>query len=244
MKNVSTQLIKRTTIFNKEIEKIVDKINEDVYIYNPLNYASKMMEAYINEYAIAPTKFLFLGMNPGPYGMAQTGIPFGEINTVKNYLKINEIINTPKREHPYRKIEGLNIERSEVSGLRFWALIEKHFKEAKDMKGIIYVANYCPLLFLSPQKRATNITPDKLSKETRFLLEKVCDKYLFDTIELLKCEKLIGIGKYAQKKLKNDNIPYYSIIHPSPASPIANRGWIEQAEKQLIEIGVLNEILY
>ncbi len=239
MKDVSEKLKSLTEEFTREIEKVRDLIKDDIYIYNPLLYASKMAYAYIEEYAVSPTKYLFLGMNPGPFGMAQTGIPFGEVNAVKSYLKLNEPIESPKKEHPNRKVEGLDIKRSEVSGLRFWTLMQTHFKEAKEMRGEIYVANYCPLLFLSPVKTARNITPDKLSKETREVLYKVCDQYLFDTIDLLNCEKLIGIGKFAEKKLKNDKIPYYSILHPSPASPLANRGWQEQAEKQLKEIGVL-----
>ena len=239
MKDVSEKLKSLTEEFTREIEKVRDLIKDDIYIYNPLLYASKMAYAYIEEYAVSPTKYLFLGMNPGPFGMAQTGIPFGEVNAVKSYLKLNEPIESPKKEHPNRKVEGLNIKRSEVSGQRFWALMQKHFKEAKEMRGEVYVANYCPLLFLSPVKTARNITPDKLSKETREVLYEVCDQYLLDTIDLLNCEKLIGIGKFAQKKLKNDKIPYYSILHPSPASPLANRGWQEQAEKQLKEIGVL-----
>jgi len=239
MKDVSNKLIQLTRDFNSEIENVRSLIKDDIYIYNPLNYASKMVEAYIREYAFSPTKYLFLGMNPGPFGMAQTGIPFGEVNAVKNYLKIEETIYSPKKEHPNRKVEGLEIKRSEISGLRFWSLLEKHYPNAKDMKGEIYVANYCPLLFLSPVKTARNITPDKLSKDTRALLYKVCDKYLFDTIDLLNCEKLIGVGKFAQSKLKNDKIPYYSILHPSPASPLANKGWVEKAEEQLKDIGVL-----
>ncbi|MGD6730174.1 MAG: uracil-DNA glycosylase family protein [Pleomorphochaeta sp.] len=241
MKDVSNELIELTKDFNTKIESIRVLIKDDIYIYNPLNYASLMFEAYIKEYVTSPTKYLFLGMNPGPFGMAQTGIPFGEVNAVKNYLKLDYPISSPGDEHPNRKVEGLNIKRSEISGLRLWDLIETHFKDPKDMRGKIYIANYCPLLFLSPVKTAKNITPDKLSKETRALLYETCDKYLFDTIDLLKCEKLIGIGKFAQQKLKNDKIPYYSILHPSPASPLANKGWKEKTEQKLIEIGVLNE---
>ncbi|MGD1817201.1 MAG: uracil-DNA glycosylase family protein [Pleomorphochaeta sp.] len=241
MKNVSNQLIKLTDEFTNQIEKVRENINEDIYIYNPLVYAKEMMNEYIREYAVSPVENLFLGMNPGPFGMAQTGIPFGEVNIVKDYLKLNKPIYTPIKEHPNRKVEGLEIKRSEISGLRLWDLIKSHYSEAKDMKGHLYIANYCPLLFLSPIKTARNITPDKLSKEIRVMIDSVCDKYLFDTIDLLQCKRLIGIGKYAEKKLKNDKIPYYSILHPSPASPLANKGWKEIAEKQLIEIGVFNE---
>ncbi len=236
--NVTKQLIILSDEFSKEIEKVKKNIEDDIYIYNPLIYAKEMFYEYIREYVDSPTKYFFLGMNPGPFGMAQTGIPFGEVNTVKEYLKINKPIYKPEREHPNRKVEGLSIVRSEISGLRLWNLFKTYYPNPKDMKKNIYVANYCPLLFLSKVKTAKNITPNKLSKETREMLDSVCDRYLFETIDLLKCEKLIGIGKYAEKKLKNDTIPYFSILHPSPASPLANKGWSEKVEIQLEANGV------
>lgn len=236
--NTANQLILLSEEFSLEIEKVRNKIDDDIYVYNPLIYAKKMFNQYIKEYTVSPTKYLFLGMNPGPFGMAQTGIPFGEINIVKNYLKIDNPISKPKREHPNRKVEGLNIKRSEISGLRLWDLVKSYYPNPKDMRGNIYIANYCPLLFISSVKTAKNITPNKLKKEIRELIDSICDKYLFDTIDLLNCEKLIGIGKYAEKKLKNDSIPYFSILHPSPASPLANKGWKEKVLSQLEENGV------
>jgi len=238
-KNKTEQLIELTKTFTNEIENVRKGIDEDLYIYNPLIYASEMFYEYIREYVAFPTKYLFLGMNPGPFGMTQTGIPFGEINIVKDYLQLNKPIYSPLIEHPNRKVEGLNIKRSEISGQRLWNFIREKYPNPYSMKYNIYIANYCPLVFLSPEKTAKNITPNKLKKETRLKIDSVCDNYLFETIDLLECEKLIGIGKYAMGKLKNDKIPFSSILHPSPASPLANKGWAKQAEKQLIDFGVV-----
>ncbi len=238
-KNKTDQLIELTKSFTKEIENVRKSIDEDYYIYNPLVYANEMFFEYIREYVAFPTKYLFLGMNPGPFGMTQTGIPFGEINIVLEYLKLNKPIDSPTIEHPNRKIEGLNINRSEISGKRLWGYIKQKYPNPYEMRNNIYIANYCPLVFLSSQKTAKNITPNKLKKETRLKIDNICDQYLFETIDLLECEKLIGIGKYAMGKLKNDKIPFSSILHPSPASPLANKGWAEQAEKQLLDFGVI-----
>jgi len=41
-------------------------------------------------------------MNPGPWGMAQTGVPFGEINAVKDWLGINAEVDKPQKQHPKR----------------------------------------------------------------------------------------------------------------------------------------------
>ena len=43
-------------------------------IYNPLDYAIKPHTYFVEKYANeAPKDILFLGMNPGPWGMGQTG---------------------------------------------------------------------------------------------------------------------------------------------------------------------------
>src|SRR5689334_22585808 len=75
-------------------------------VYNPLEYAWPAHELYLEKYAAAPKQVLFLGMNPGPFGMAQTGIPFGEVAAVRDWLKIQTPVKKPAREHPKRPVEG------------------------------------------------------------------------------------------------------------------------------------------
>lgn len=236
MSLTNKKIINRTKKFSKELESIKSIIPDSLFVYNPLTYALDMHLAYIEKYAIKNTKILFLGMNPGPFGMTQNGIPFGEINFVKDYFNFNCEIKSPKIEHQYRPIEGLGCSRSEVSGKRFWSLMRDHYGDSNSLVGQVYVANYCPFVFLEKTKTAKNITPDKLPKEIRVVINKICDDYLWDTQEILQCESLIGIGKYAEKKLKNNKYPYSSILHPSPASPLANKGWAERASLKLEEL--------
>jgi single-strand selective monofunctional uracil DNA glycosylase len=44
------------------------------YIYNPLEYAFHMHSNFVNKFCTSTKKILFLGMNPGPWGMSQTGV--------------------------------------------------------------------------------------------------------------------------------------------------------------------------
>ncbi|PIK39473.1 putative single-strand selective monofunctional uracil DNA glycosylase [Apostichopus japonicus] len=92
------------------------------YIYNPLQYAKETHEDFIRKYCQSTKKVLFLGMNPGPFGMAQNGVPFGERDHVVDWLKIEGDVGKPEREHPKRQIQGLECPRKEVSGRRFWDL--------------------------------------------------------------------------------------------------------------------------
>ena len=52
---------------------------------------------------------------------------------------------------------------------------------------------------------------------------------------------VLGVGKFAEKRAREilgNRVEIGTILHPSPASPIANRGWAEQAEKQLVALGI------
>ncbi len=234
-------IIERTKEFSAQLESL--KFSIDCYIYNPLEYAWAMHERYLREYVRTPSKILLLGMNPGPFGMAQTGVPFGEVDAVRDFLHLDEPIGKPIIEHPKRPITGMATRRSEVSGRRLWGLMADRYKTSKAMAHQLSVVNYCPLVFVDRGATGRNVTPDKLIKVERLALEAVCDRYLIDMIEYLKPTYAVGVGKYAYEKLvgviKAEETPHVSqILHPSPASPKANRGWAEQAEAQLKESGV------
>lgn len=178
--------------------------------------------------------------------MAQTGIPFGEITVVKEYLQIEEPIGKPLIEHPKRPIIGLETQRKEVSGQRLWGLLQEYYPEAQDLVGSVAVINYCPLVFMERTPTAKNVTPDRLSLGERMALETICDSYLHDMLSLLKPTFALGVGKYAENKLLTvgkefESITVSSILHPSPINPRANRGWAGIVRAQLDEIGIFNE---
>src|ERR1041385_8587699 len=112
------------------------------HVYNPLSYAWAAHEQYVKKFATIPKRIIFLGMNPGPFGMAQTGVPFGEINAVRTWLKIECRIDRPKHEHPRRPIAGFDCVRSEVSGQRLWGLFAQRFGVAQEFFSEHIVMNY------------------------------------------------------------------------------------------------------
>ena len=132
-------------------------------VYNPLDYAWAAHESYLRNCAVSPARIVFLGMNPGPYGMAQTGVPFGEIPHVRDWIGINQCVRKPESEHPARPVEGFNCTRSEVSGRRLWGLFKERFVHPEEFFAEHFVANYCPLVFMEESGR--NRTPDKLPAE-------------------------------------------------------------------------------
>lgn len=204
------------------------------HVYNPLKYAAEPADLYLKRYLCGPPRrTLLLGMNPGPWGMAQTGVPFGEIESVRDWLGIDGRVGQPDNAHPKRPIEGFNCSRSEVSGRRLWGLFKEAFPDPRDFARRFVVFNYCPLIFLEESGR--NRTPDKLPASEREPLFAACDACLSQILDILSIEKAFGVGKFAEKRLKAaaSNSPSLisiaSVLHPSPASPAANRGWAEQA---------------
>ena len=210
------------------------------HVYNPLDYAWHAHSQYLEWYGDGPKEVLFLGMNPGPWGMAQTGVPFGEVGAVRDWLGIDAEIRRPKHEHPKRRIMGLACVRSEVSGSRLWGWARDVFGTPKRFFERFFIANYCPLAFLEGSGR--NRTPDKLPAEETEPLFDVCDRALRRTVEYLQPEMVIGIGVFAEARaraaLDGIEIAIGRILHPSPANPAANRGWSERATVELRELGV------
>ena len=127
------------------------------YVYNPLVYANKPHTSFINKFCKGEKKILFLGLNPGPDGMCQTGIPFGEVNSVINWFGINETIDKPGVECEERPVLGFACTKSEPSGKRFWDLFQNLCGKPENFFKHAFIYNYCPLAFM--KENGDNITP-------------------------------------------------------------------------------------
>jgi single-strand selective monofunctional uracil DNA glycosylase len=210
------------------------------HVYNPLTYAWAPHEAYLCKFGASAKRVVFLGMNPGPFGMVQTGVPFGEVGAVRDWLGIQGLVRRPRVEHPGRPITGFGCLRSEVSGRRLWGLFAERFKTPAEFFGEHIVLNYCPLAFLESSGR--NRTPDKLPVAERAALFRACDRHLRAVVAVLRPEWLIGVGDFAAKRaaqvLGGGTVKIGQILHPSPASPAANRGWTTLPVRQLQALGI------
>ena len=210
------------------------------HVYNPLRYAAEAHREYLRRYGAGPKRVVLLGMNPGPFGMAQTGVPFGEVRLVRDWLGIDVPVGKPEREHAKRPIEGFACTRSEVSGARLWGALAERHGSADALFAERFVANYCPLVFMEASGK--NRTPDKLAPVERDALYAACDRHLRSLVETLQPQWVIGVGAFAQARaehaLAEVAVQIGGILHPSPASPLANKGWAEQADKQLRAYGL------
>jgi single-strand selective monofunctional uracil DNA glycosylase len=209
-------------------------------VYNPLEYARRPFARYLELYGAPPKEVLLLGMNPGPWGMAQTGIPFGEVSIARDWLQVACPVDRPEREHPKRPILGFSCARSEVSGARLWGWVRETFKTPERFFARFFIANYCPLAFM--EAGGKNLTPDKLPKEERLPLEGLCDAALRRLVEHLRPEHVIGIGGFARRRaeqaLAGIDVRIGEILHPSPANPQANKGWARRAQAALRAQGI------
>lgn len=209
------------------------------HVYNPLDYARAPHEQYLQRYGEGNKRIVFLGMNPGPFGMVQIGVPFGEIGFARDWLGLDAEVRKPAEENPARRIEGWACQRSEVSGQRLWGLFRERFGSADKFFAEHFVANYCPLAFLAGGR---NVTPDKLPAGESAPLYALCDEHLRALVDATGAEWVIGIGAFAEGRakaaLQGKAVNIGRILHPSPASPAANRGWAPQAEAELQRLGL------
>ena len=240
--SVSRQLIVAARQLSDEVSRLKFK-RPVVYVYNPLDYAWSAHEEYLVRFGDGKKRAVFLGMNPGPFGMSQTGVPFGEISAVRDWMSIRTAVGKPTKEHPKRPIHGFDCVRSEVSGRRLWGLFAERFGAADKFFTEHFVANYCPLAFLSAS--GSNLTPDKLPVAEREKLFAICDAHLCRVLAILQPDWLIGVGDFTARRGRlvveqMKKIGVGQILHPSPASPAANRGWAEAVTRQLREIGLFS----
>lgn len=211
------------------------------HVYNPLRYAWSAYASYVDRYGAGTKRAVLLGMNPGPFGMMQTGIPFGEVASVRDWMGITAEIAPPALQHPARPILGFDCPRSEVSGRRLWGWAARRFGPAERFFEQAFVLNYCPLVFLESSGR--NRTPDQLPAAERVPLERACDLHLVAALKALGPTWAIGIGGFAARRLAvvSASLPALrigQILHPSPASPAANRGWEQAVDRELDALGV------
>jgi single-strand selective monofunctional uracil DNA glycosylase len=210
------------------------------FVYNPLVYARAPHEAYLERWGSkTPREVVMVGMNPGPFGMAQTGVPFGDVVMVRDFVGVTGQVGRPAREHPRRPVRGFDCTRSEVSGTRFWGWARDRFGSAERFFEKVFVANWCPLVFMEDSGR--NRPPDKLPTAERAELFRACDDALSRVVEVLRPRLVVGIGRFAEQRartaLGSEVVGIRGILHPSPASPAANRDWAGLVDAQLRALG-------
>jgi single-strand selective monofunctional uracil DNA glycosylase len=234
----------RLVDISRKLARDVEKLSFSspiAYVYNPLVYARVPHEAYLERWGGSPKEVLLLGMNPG----VDEGIvdvrdrarktELLDVALVRDFVGVTGPVDQPPREHPARPISGFDCKRSEVSGSRLWGFARDRFGSAERFFERFFVVNYCPLVFM--EESGKNFTPDKL----RALFE-ACDRALARTFDELQPRHVVGVGAFATERaraaLAGRDVAISTVLHPSPASPQANRGWAELAAAQLEQAGI------
>ncbi|MBC8514459.1 single-stranded DNA-binding protein [bacterium] len=215
-------------------------VPNDLWVYNPLRHAQTSHNLYLERWGEGKKEVLLVGMNPGPWGMVQTGVPFGSVGMVRDFLGIEEEVFRPEREHPKRPVLGFSCPREEVSGARLWGWVRERWGRPKPFFERFFVHNLCPLAFM--EESGKNLTPNLLPSPSREEIAHVCQTALREVVAVLSPEWVVGIGVWAERQaqiaLNGLDINIGRILHPSPASPVANRGWAPQAEARLDALGI------
>jgi len=233
------KLVKIAETLRREVREL-DFSAPAAYVYHPLDYAWAPHSLYLEQWGGRGASVLLVGMNPGPFGMAQTGVPFGAVDKVRGWLRCEAPVAVPEGTHPGRPVEGFACRRQEVSGRRLWGWAEAISGTPEVFFETFFVHNYCPLLFLADS--AANVVPEKLKAAERARLLPACDRALRSTVLELGIRQVVGVGNWAELRareaLAGVDVEIGRILHPSPASPLARHDWGLQATEQLRELGV------
>lgn len=213
------------------------------HVYNPLAYAWEPHARYADRFGATKKRAVLVGMNPGPWGMGQTGVPFGDVQWVRDWMGVAGAVAQPAKRHPKRPVTGFACTRREPSGSRLYGWAAQRYQTAARFFSEFYIVNYCPLLFFD--KDGKNVTPPQIGARAMEAIDEACDEHLGGVLEALGPLFVIGVGQYAEERARavvaqrGLAMKVGRVLHPSPASPLANKGWATQAEAQLRDLGVL-----
>lgn len=242
------------------------------HVYNPLRYMWPAHERFLSRHYVREReslpnvgrldlyrpagtaksrRYLILGMNPGPHGMVQTGLPFGDVVNAAAMLgyKTGDQIPAPDLAsvalHPSRPVIGLSATRREASGERLWGGLASIWGSLDAVLADCFAANYCPLAYFADDASGTNVTPEEFGKRTvngkpnpRYdtayaaELDEVCLPYLVRVARAMRVEVILAVGRYAEVKAKiiaalcpeaTRRCPSPKVVYLTHPSPLATR---------------------
>lgn len=193
------------------------------YVYHPWVYASDPFARFLDTYGPRqPLDGLLLGLNPGPRGMTQTGVPFADPTTAITHLGLTGQVNAPGGTHPGVPVTGFDSKKQEGSAAAVSALMCQRWGSVADYYQSRYVMNFCPLLMLDDDGK--NITPADLRVTHPAMrpLRDLCDAYLACVVWLYQPKWVITLGNYTEKRMKHvlkrtglSGIQTNGLLHPS-----------------------------
>ena len=241
------------------------------HVYNPLRYMWPAHERFLSRHYVTdrasapdgrldfyepagtarPRQYLILGMNPGPHGMVQTGLPFGDVVNAAAMLgyRTGDQVLAPVLDgvelHPGRPVIGLVATRREASGERLWGGLAAIFGGLDQTLAQCFAANYCPLAYFADDAQGTNVTPEDFGKKTingkpnprhdpgyAAELDKICLPYLVRVARAMRVEVILAVGRYAEAKANiiaalcpeaTRRCPSPKVVYLTHPSPLATR---------------------
>ena len=168
-----------------------------------------------------------VGMNPGP---VRDGADGRAVRRRRRWCATSSASRgrsgSRRVEHPRRPIAGFDCHRSEVSGTRFWGWARDRFGTAERFFERVYVANWCPLVFMEESGR--NVRRTSCPPPSARRSSSVCNEALARVAETLarrSSSASAASPSSGRARRSATSVRIGRILHPSPASPAANNDW-------------------
>jgi len=224
----------------EELRDAVDKLGPcgAAYAYDPLAYAWEPHERYLRKYGAKMGRAVFIGMNPGPWGMAQTGVPFADVAWAHGWMGITGRVNAPPHVHPKRPVLGFDSTRSDPSGSKFYGWAKRRFGTADKFFERSFVTNYCPIMFLDEAGR--NVPLPALRKAETPALFAACDAHIAAALDTLAPRVVLPMGAFVEAQVRRIaaerglRFSIRGVRHPSPVNPANNAGWGDELDPILV----------
>jgi single-strand selective monofunctional uracil DNA glycosylase len=220
-------------------------------VLDPGRYGERWHHRFRRCYPVGPRPLLVFGLNPGPYGMAQTGVPFTDLKRLefhlprlwRELLAAREPVALPGLAPP--SLRPFLTRTFESSSVRVYKFLERAFGSAEQAFRRVAFVNPCPLLFID---RATgeNRTPADLPRAAPRLMREfdaLRRTTVLEAVSELEARGAVLLGKdvaRAAAPALRAALPADSVLeweHPARAVPetwarglhesLAARGWID-----------------
>ncbi|XP_037927861.1 single-strand selective monofunctional uracil DNA glycosylase-like [Teleopsis dalmanni] len=224
---------------NEKLRHYRAPIEDITHIYNPVEYAADLHCEYLRKYLDRPKRVVFLAVHPEQNGMAQTGVPFGNVSTVRDMMKLCGEVKQPNRLHPKHPVLGLNCHINEPSGVRFWGLMDKIAGSLDTFSEQCFVHTFCPLLFFNEYGRT--IEPCVLPFEIKYPMRDLLVEALCKEMKLVQPEIIVVTGNYVYNGLQRSELYAKTLLvmtNPHPWVP-NNHNWVRRSERWLYQYDIV-----
>jgi len=204
----------------------------DLVALDPTRYCRSAWAAYL-QMAARLGCVLVVGMNPGPHGMAQTGVPFTDpwivdeldLQAPRADVPPADIPAVGSWRHRSHRARGVLGSKREESAKRLWPLLreicapyaavgpsaDKIAEATRRVCNEVLLVNALPICWLDPAGK--NVSAEQVEKrapaQVREGLRDLVNEWLQAVADILRPAAVIGVGRWAREFVTDLDVDHF-----------------------------------